>query len=128
MEGLDYVPEYTKDYPDKTYENKNRLGYIDGPLWSEDGKYAVLDVNSNDYKDRWIVLLDPKNGTVKQLDRQHDEAWIAGPGIGGYGSGEMGWMPDGKSIWYQSEKTGYSHLYMMDVYHQKSNGIDFGRI
>tara|TARA_R110000868_G_scaffold143879_1_gene362578 strand:- start:40384 stop:42759 length:2376 start_codon:yes stop_codon:yes gene_type:complete len=126
LEGLDYVPEYTKDYPDKTYENKNRLGYIDGPLWSEDGKYAVLDVNSNDYKDRWIVLLDPKNGTVKQLDRQHDEAWIAGPGIGGYGSGEMGWMPDGKSIWYQSEKTGYSHLYMMDVITKKVTALTSG--
>ena len=126
LEGLDYVPEYTKDYPDKTYENKNRLGYIDGPLWREDGKYAVLDINSNDYKDRWIVLLDPKNGRVTQLDRQHDEAWIAGPGIGGYEGGEMGWMPDGKSIWFQSEKTGYSHLYMMDVTTKKITALTSG--
>lgn len=126
LEGLDYVPEYTKDYPDKTYENKNRLGYINGPLWSEDGKYAVLDINSNDYKDRWIVLLDPKNGTVTQLDRQHDEAWIAGPGIGGYSGGEMGWMPDGKSIWFQSEKTGYSHLYVMDVITKKTKALTSG--
>ncbi|MBC8769810.1 S9 family peptidase [Arenibacter sp. BSSL-BM3] len=126
LEGLDYVPEYTKDYPDKTYENKNRLGYIDGPLWSEDGKYAVLDINSNDYKDRWIVLLDPKNGMVTQLNRQHDEAWIAGPGIGGYEGGEMGWMPDGKSIWFQSEKTGYSHLYMMDVNTKKVTTLTSG--
>ncbi|MEG3657966.1 prolyl oligopeptidase family serine peptidase [Arenibacter palladensis] len=126
LEGLDYVPEYTKDYPDKTYDNKNRLGYIDGPLWSEDGKYAVLDIISNDYKDRWIVLLDPKNGTVTQLDRQHDEAWIAGPGIGGYSGGEMGWMPDGKSIWFQSEKTGYSHLYVIDVTTKKTKALTSG--
>lgn len=127
LEGLDYVPEYSKDYPDKTYENKNRLGYIDGPLWSEDGKYAVLDINSNDYKDRWIVLLDPKDGTVTQLDRQHDEAWIAGPGIGGYEGGEMGWMPDGKSIWFQSEKTGYSHLYTIDIITGKTNALTSGK-
>jgi len=123
LEGLDYIPEYTKDYPDKAYENKNRLGYIDGPLWSEDGKYAVINISSNDYKDRWIALLDPKNGTVTQLDRQHDEAWIAGPGIGG---GNIGWMPDGKSIWFQSEKTGYSHLYRMDVITNKVTALTSG--
>ncbi|MCK0189862.1 prolyl oligopeptidase family serine peptidase [Arenibacter sp. F20364] len=126
LQGLDYVPEYTKDYPDKTYENKNRLGYIDGPLWSEDGKYALLDINSNDYKDRWIVLLDPKDGSVSLLDHQHDEAWIAGPGIGGYDGGEKGWMPDGKSIWFQSEKTGYSHLYVIDVSTKKIKALTSG--
>ena len=127
LQGLDYVPEYTKDYPDKTYENKNRLGYIDGPLWSEDGKYAVLDINSNDYKDRWIVLLDPKDGSVSLLDHQHDEAWIAGPGIGGYEGGDKGWMPDGKSIWFQSEKTGYSHLYVIDVTTKQTKALTSGQ-
>ena len=127
LQGLDYVPEYTKDYPDKTYENKNRLGYIDGPLWSEDGKYAVLDINSNDYKDRWIVLLDPKDGSVSLLDHQHDEAWIAGPGIGGYEGGDKGWMPDGKSIWFQSEKTGYSHLYVIDVTTKQTKPLTSGQ-
>lgn len=126
LKGLDYVPEYTKDYPDKTYENKNRIGYINGPMWSEDGKYAVLDINSNDYKDRWIVLLNPENGSVSSLDRQHDKAWIAGPGIGGYRGGAMGWMPDGKSIWFQSEKTGYSHLYMQDVTTKKTKALTSG--
>ncbi|HUH46623.1 MAG TPA: prolyl oligopeptidase family serine peptidase, partial [Arenibacter sp.] len=126
LEGLDYVPEYTKDYPGKTYDNKNRIGYISGPLWNGDGKYAVLDINSNDYKDRWIVLLDPKNGTVSHLDHQHDKAWIAGPGIGGYRGGSLGWMPDDRSIWYQSEKTGYSHLYVTDLLSQKTRALTSG--
>ena len=99
LEGLDYVPEYTKDYPDKTYENEDRISFINGPTWNTDGSKGILDIQANDYKDRWIVLLDPKTGKVEQLDRQHDEAWIGGPGIGRWGGGSLGWMPDDKSIW-----------------------------
>lgn len=126
LEGLDYVPEYTKDYPDKTYENKNRIGYITGPIWNKTGKYAVLDINTNDYKDRWIVLLDAEKGTVSHIDHQHDEAWIAGPGIGGYRGGALGWMPNDTSIWFQSEKTGYSHLYATDVRSKKTEALTSG--
>jgi dipeptidyl aminopeptidase/acylaminoacyl peptidase len=126
LEGLDHVPEYTKEYPDKPYKNENRIGYISGPTWSADGTKAVLDINTNDYKDRWIVLLDPADGSVTDMDHQHDEAWIAGPGIGGYGGGELGWMPDDKGIWFMSEKTGYSHLYTMDVGTKKTKALTSG--
>lgn len=126
LEGLDFVPEYTKDYPNKTYKNEDRIGPISDPIWSPDGKNAVININSNDYKDRWIVLLDIKNGTVANLDHQHDKAWIGGPGIGGYGSGELGWMPDGKSIWFQSEKTGYSHLYTLNIKTKKAKALTAG--
>ncbi|WP_108424875.1 prolyl oligopeptidase family serine peptidase [Flagellimonas amoyensis] len=126
LEGLDYVPEYTKDYPDKPYKNDNRLGSISGPAWSTDGSKALLDIQANDYKDRWIVLLDPEKGTVEQLDRQHDEAWIAGPGISGWGGGSLGWMPNGKEFWFMSEKTGYAHLYTMDIISKKAKALTFG--
>jgi hypothetical protein len=43
---------------------------------------AVVNVRSIDNKDRWIALLDLNTGDLKNLDRQRDEAWIAGPGIG----------------------------------------------
>ncbi|MGB5556187.1 MAG: DPP IV N-terminal domain-containing protein, partial [Flavobacteriaceae bacterium] len=126
LEGLDYVPEYTKEYPDKPYKNENRIGNISGPRWSSDGKNAILNITSNDYKDRWVVLLDVENGNIINLDHQHDEAWIAGPGIGGWGGSSIGWMPDNKSIWYQSEKTGYSHLYVMDIVSKKSKALTSG--
>ncbi|WP_335964256.1 prolyl oligopeptidase family serine peptidase [Galbibacter sp. PAP.153] len=127
LEGLDYLPEYTKDYPGKEYKNNNRIGYISGPIWNEDGTKAVLDINSNDYKDRWIVLLNIKEGTVTNLDHQHNKAWIAGPGIGGYRGGELGWMPNGKSIWFQSEKTGYSHLYTLNTENKKLDALTSGK-
>jgi len=126
LEGKDYIPEYTKEYPDKTYKNDDRIGFISGPLWNDVGTKAVLDINTNDYKDRWIVLLDAEKGTITNLDQQHDEAWIAGPGIGGYAGGDMGWMPDDKSIWFQSEKTGYSHLYTIDVNSKKVKALTAG--
>lgn len=126
LEGLDYIPEYTKDYPDKVYKNDNRIGYISGPIWNKDGSKAVLDINTNDYKDRWIALLNVEDGTVTNLDHQHNAAWIAGPGIGGYRGGELGWMPDEKSIWFQSEKSGYSHLYALNTETKKSKALTSG--
>ncbi|MCK0161710.1 S9 family peptidase [Allomuricauda sp. F6463D] len=126
LEGLDYLPEYTKDYPDKQYENEDRIGFINNPHWNTDGTKAILDIQANDYKDRWIVLLDPKTGNVEQLDRQHDEAWVGGPGIGRYRGGNMGWMPDDKKIWFMSEKTGYSHLYTMDINNKNDKALTSG--
>ena len=126
LEGLDYIPEYTKDYPDKTYENDNRIGFINGPTWNSNGTRAVLDIQANDYKDRWIVLLDPKTGKVEQLDRQHDEAWIAGPGIGRWGGGSLGWMPGDDKVWFMSEKTGYSHLYTVNINNKKTDALTSG--
>ena len=126
LEGLDYVPEYTKDYPDLEYKNEDRIGYIAGPTWHPQGTQAILDIQANDHKDRWIVLLDPETGQVEPLDRQHDPAWVAGPGIGSYRGGSLGWMPSGKEIWFQSEKTGYSHLYTLDIRSKKTKALTSG--
>ncbi len=126
LEGLDYVPEYTKDYPDKPYKSKNRIGYISEPVWSSDGENAILNITSNDYKDRWIVLLNVKEGTVTNLDHQRDKAWIGGPGISSWGGSSLGWMPDNQRIWFQSEKTGYSHLYTMNIATKKTEALTSG--
>src|SRR5690606_28898739 len=104
LESLEYVPEYTRDYPVSECEHKDRNAFVSGPVCNEDGSKAILDIQANDYKDRWILLLDPESGKVEQLDRQHDPAWVAGPGIGGFRGGSLGWMPNGREIWFQSEK------------------------
>jgi len=114
LPGIFDAPEYFAEYPGRElkYDNPKPV-YLTGPNWSEDGKYGVMTARSSDNKDRWIFLLDLPRGKAKILDHQHDEAWISGPGIG-YG-GSVGWMPDQKRIWFQSELTGYSHLYTVDV-------------
>lgn len=115
LPGIKDLPDYVKDYPkqleDRTKRNANRSVAIIGASWSVKGNAAVLDIRSNDNKDRWLMLWDTASAKMKLLDRQRDEAWIAGPGIG---FGRIGWIDD-NTFWYQSEKTGYSHLYTVNI-------------
>jgi hypothetical protein len=76
-------------------------------------RYAVVDIRSQDNKDRWIMQLDAATGKLSPLDRQRDEAWVGGPGIGGGFGSRIGWIND-KVFYFQSEATGYSHLYTYD--------------
>lgn len=116
LPGIQDLPDYTKDYPDKTWEQKDRLVSANDIVWSDDGKYVVMHFGSIDNKDRWIMRLDPDNGNLTQVDRQRDEAWVAGPGIGNENfSGVLGFLPDNKTIYFQSEASGYSHLYSYDL-------------
>ncbi len=116
LPGIKDLPDYTKDYPDKEWTKDNRVVSANGSVWSEDGKYAVLHFGAHDNKDRWIMQLNPATGELTTIDRQRDEAWIAGPGIGQeYGTGTLGFLPDNKTLYFQSEETGYSHLYTYDL-------------
>lgn len=110
-------PEYLKQYGDsETLYKNNRALCIHTPVFNEDGKTALVDIRSFDNKDRWIVLLDLAKGTWKLLDHQHDEAWIGGPGISSWNEvdGTLGWI-SATNCYFQSEETGYSHLYQLDV-------------
>ena len=128
LSGLNDIPAYQKKAGEDEKSKKKREIIMHSPIWSTDGNTAVISFRSKDNKDRWIAQLLPETGTVKELDRQHDDAWIAGPGIGwSFGSGDMGWLPDNKSIWFQSEESGYSHLYTLDVNTGKKNALTSGK-
>jgi dipeptidyl aminopeptidase/acylaminoacyl peptidase len=123
--GIADLPDYVADYPEKEKgEPEKRDIMIRDIVWSEDGANAVLDIYSMDNKDRWIMLLDIKTGGLKLLDRQHDDAWIGGPGIG---YGQLGWLPDNTTIFFQSEETGYSHLYSLDITTGKKKALTSGK-
>lgn len=116
--GISDQPDYVKDYPNRKTAPRPRSVQIGGPYWNETGTAAVVDIRSQDNKDRWIMQLNPENGKLTLLDRQRDEAWIGGPGIGGAGFGNViGWI-NNDQLYFQSEATGYSHLYSYDL---KSN-------
>lgn len=126
--GIRDVPDFKRDYGFADEQLPADRGVnIQGPFWSEDGRYAVVNIRAEDNKDRWIMLLDPETGTLSLLDRQRDEAWVAGPGIGGRWGGSIGWMPDNRRIWFQSEETGYSHLYTVDVVTGERKALTSGR-
>jgi dipeptidyl aminopeptidase/acylaminoacyl peptidase len=114
--GIKDIPAYIKDYPKEleeyTKRNADREVNIYGPEWSADGKNAVVIIGAQDYKDRWIMKLDAATGHLSLIDRQHDDAWIGGPGIGG--ARATGWI-DNTHFYFQSEASGYSHIYVADV-------------
>ncbi|MCU0249976.1 MAG: prolyl oligopeptidase family serine peptidase [Vicinamibacterales bacterium] len=85
------------------------------PMVSPDGRLVVATARSADFKDRWIVALDPESGKARVIDALHDDAWIREGGGGPFGGGGMGWMPDGQSLWFLSERDGYMHLYVVDA-------------
>lgn len=80
------------------------------PVWSEDGKNAVMQARSADNKDRWIMQLDMATGKTKILASIHDDAWVGGPG-----AFSLGWLPDNKRVYFQSERDGFSHLYTVSI-------------
>lgn len=128
--GINDKPDYLKHYPklDTAWKNKERSVMIHGPFWSEGSQHAVVVVRSTDNKDRWIMALNPDSLSLRLLDRQRDEAWIGGPGVGGYAmsAGEIGWVDD-QTIYFQSEATGYSHLYTVNVNSGKKNQLTSGK-
>ena len=80
------------------------------PQWSEDGKNAVAFARSADNKDRWALLVSPATGKTKVLDHQHDDTWVGGPG-----SFTLGWLGDDKTVYFQSERDGWSHLHTASI-------------
>lgn len=112
--GIKDLPDYLKDYPkqleERTKRNEDRKVNMGLPNWNEMGTVAVITANAQDNKDFWILKLDAATGKLSLIDRQRDEAWIGGPGIGR----GITWI-DNNRFYFQSEATGYSHLYIFDV-------------
>jgi len=126
LPGIFTPPEYLKEYAQsstlsdteaQSKDDKPRAREVSyaGPVWSDDGRRALFDIRSQDFKDRWLATLDPVSGKLTVIDHQHDEAWIGGPGIGWSWSENIGWLADNRSAWFQSEASGYSHIYTVDV-------------
>ncbi len=112
--GIKDLPAYLSDYPERLAElqkaNKDRQITWGVASWSPNAKYAVITAKAQDNKDFWILKVNPEDASVAQLDRQHDDAWISGPGIGR----DVKWLND-NTFYFNSEASGYSHLYSYDL-------------
>lgn len=126
--GIKDLPDYLQDYPERLAKlkekNEDRRVMFSGPYWSPNSQRAVIIAYSQDNKDRWILSLDPTNASLHLIDRQRDEAWIAGPGISAYGS-TAGWIDENR-FFFQSEETGYSHLYTYNFLNQEKKQLTSG--
>ena len=106
----------------------DRALLIHPAIFAKTKPLALLDIRSSDNKDRWIVCLELETGQIKQLEHQHDSTWIGGPGISSWNfeTGTLGWLQDGQTIYFQSEETGYSHLYTLDLNTGKKQALTNG--
>jgi dienelactone hydrolase len=132
LTGIFKKPEYLKFYhnAEKSFVDtfpEPKPIVINGPVWSSKNQ-PLFVVRSLDHKDRWLVLLDPSSGKWEEIDHQHDTAWIGGPGVESWDQavGNIEWLPDGNSFYFQSEKSGFSHLYLYDVNTKETTGLTSG--
>ncbi|RUO81197.1 S9 family peptidase [Idiomarina tyrosinivorans] len=73
--------------------------------WTADGNQVAVMLEAWDNKDRWIATVDFAGKRLDSQHRLHDDAWI------NYDHNQFGWLPNSKTLWFQSEQDGYSHLY-----------------
>lgn len=96
-----------KKYKSKKQPRKTALW---GASWTRDGKQLALMLRARDNKDRWIATVDLNKGKMIQRERLHDDAWV-----NIYAFNQMGWADDNKTLYFQSERDGYGHIYTVDV-------------
>jgi dipeptidyl aminopeptidase/acylaminoacyl peptidase len=80
-------------------------GGAGGLIWSRDGRALAIQMVSIDNKDRWIASVDFDKYALVPQHRLSDPAWI------NWSLNQFGWLADDRTLWYQSEESGYAHLY-----------------
>lgn len=130
LSGIKDSPTYFNEYPemDSTNRNQTREVVMHMPHFSPTTNFAIADIRAYDNKDRWLIQINLEDGSFLEIDRQHDDAWIGGPGISGWNFwvGPSGWVNE-HLFWYQSEKSGFSHLYTYDVNTKETKQITEGK-
>ncbi|MDX2245737.1 MAG: prolyl oligopeptidase family serine peptidase [Bacteroidia bacterium] len=128
LPGVLQLPAFLAEYQKPTQSEKPKETQIVNITWSTTASSAVAEVRSLDFKDRWITRIDLATGKLINLDHQHDEAWIGGPGIPWFvGSATSGWYPDNQRFWFISEVSGYAHLYSVNVFSGEKKALTQGK-
>jgi dipeptidyl aminopeptidase/acylaminoacyl peptidase len=71
--------------------------------------HALLRVETRDDEYRYWVVVDLPGLAQRTVAQDHDSAWIGFPGPAIPGQG--GFLKDGETVWFGSERTGWAHLY-----------------
>ncbi|MEX2494680.1 MAG: prolyl oligopeptidase family serine peptidase [Woeseia sp.] len=93
---------------------------VDEVIWNSDGSLAAVQLRAIDNKDRWLATIEPADPALRVQHRLTDEAWI------NWDYNEFGWMPDGNTLWYLSEESGFSHLYTKPVSARRARQLTSG--
>jgi len=127
LPGIHDTLSFFKDYTTKSRSPKTRQVEVTSAEWSSDGSKCLFSMAALDFKDRWIMSLDPASRNLTLLYREHDDAWVNSP-IGDFVHYDnVGWLADGKRIWFTSEESGFSHLYVLDIESKKKQALTSGQ-
>ncbi|GAC14876.1 S9 family peptidase [Aliiglaciecola lipolytica] len=77
--------------------------------WQADGEHVAIMLEAWDNKDRWLTTVDLDKHTLVTQERLHDDAWV------NYNFNSFGWLNNTAKLYYLSEKSGYSHLYLKSL-------------
>ncbi len=117
---LDLVPAEAK--ADTTDPHAGDLASISFMGWNEDGTKGLVYAMAYDFKDAWLQVVDAATGNLTVIDHEHDDAWLGGPCVTC-----AGWMPDGRSAWVVSERSGYAQLYTVGADGQGFKALTSGK-
>lgn len=109
----------TKDKDGKEIERPVSLG---NPQWSEQGGRLAMTGDSQDNKERWIFAIDLEKAEARVLFHERDEAWI-----NSYGARAFGFLGDHETVYYLSERDGWSHLYAVSFAGGEARQLTSGR-
>ena len=79
---------------------------ISGVAVSPNSRHLLIRVDAGDNEDRWYAVVDLPSMETRVVDHLHDDAWIGGPL-----SYTAGFLADGETVYFGSERTGWAHLY-----------------
>lgn len=82
------------------------LGGRNAIQWHSDGSQVAIMLEAWDNKDRWIATVDFQKLSLVSHHRLHDPAWI------NYRFNSFGWLNKQHTLYYLSEQSGYSHIYV----------------
>ena len=104
----DTLAESTKSRESSSAEAKPkpRPVSLSGLGWNSRGDRAWIQVVSLDNKDRWLAVVDLDSAELRFVHRLSDEAWI------NWSFRDTGWLGDDETLYFLSEETGTSHLYV----------------
>ncbi|HWP94580.1 MAG TPA: prolyl oligopeptidase family serine peptidase [Gammaproteobacteria bacterium] len=99
---------------------KQRAVTVERILWNDTGDEVAVQLRAIDNKDRWLATVDLARKRLVTQHRLTDNAWI------NWAFNEFGWLPDGKTLWYLSEESGWSHLYVKPLAERRARQLTRG--
>lgn len=88
--------------------------------WHSQGNNVAVMLAAADNKDRWLSTIDVNEAKWRVQHRLHDDAWI------NYKMNDFGWLSNSETLYYLSEESGYSQLYLKP-YNAKALALTQGR-